>query len=156
MAQNHPDYKELLQLLNESKVDYLIVGGFAVMKYGEPRYTKDLDLWVRNSAPNSRRLVEALKKFGAPLEHDGITPATFTEKQIVYQIGIAPVRIDILTEITGVEFAHAWKNRVPSSFFSVPVHFISQADLETNKRALGRASDLQDLTRNTGKRKRNN
>ena len=157
MAQNHPNYRELLQLLNESKVEYLIVGGFAVMKYSEPRYTKDLDLWVRNSARNSRRLVEALKKFGAPLEHDGITPATFTEKQIVYQIGIspAPVRIDILTEITGVEFAHARKNRVPSSFFGVPVHFISQADLETNKRALGRANDLEDLKWNTGKRKRN-
>ena len=133
MAQS-PDYRELLQLLNEFNVDYLIVGGFAVMKYSEPRYTKDLDLWVRNSAPNSRRLVAALKKFGAPLQHDGITADTFTEKQIVYQIGIAPVRIYILTEITGVEFAHAWKNRVPSSFFKVPVHFISQADLETSVR----------------------
>lgn len=153
MAQS-PDYRELLQLLNEFKVDYLIVGGFAVMKYSEPRYTKDLDLWVRNTAPNSRRLVAALKKFGAPLQHDGITADTFTEKQIVYQIGIAPVRIDILTEITGVEFAHAWKNRVPSSFFNVPVHFISQADLETNKRALGRASDVRDLKRNTEERKR--
>ena len=153
MAQS-PDYRELLQLLNEFKIDYLIVGGFAVMKYSEPRYTKDLDLWVRNTAPNSRRLVAALKKFGAPLQHDGITADTFTEKQIVYQIGIAPVRIDILTEITGVEFAHAWKNRVASSFFNVPVHFISQADLETNKRALGRASDVRDLKRNTEKRKR--
>jgi len=79
MAEN-PHYKELLQLLNEFEVEYLIVGGFAVMKYGEPRYTKDLGLWVGNSAQNSRRLVEALKKFGAPLDHDGITPETFTEK----------------------------------------------------------------------------
>ena len=61
------------------------------MKYSEPRHTKDLDLWLRNSAPNSRRLVEALEKFGAPLEHDGITADTFAEKQIVYRIGIAPV-----------------------------------------------------------------
>jgi hypothetical protein len=67
MAEN-PHYKELLQLLNEFEVEYLIVGGFAVMKYGEPRYTKDLNLWVRNSAQNSLRVVEALKKFGAPLE----------------------------------------------------------------------------------------
>jgi hypothetical protein len=135
MVEN-PDYKELLQLLNEFEVDYLIVGGFAVMKYGEPRYTKDLDLWTDNSAANSHRLVHALKKFGAPLEHDGITPDTFTEKQVVYQIGIAPVRIDILTQITGVEFADAWKNRVPSTFFGVRVHFISQEDLEINKRAI--------------------
>jgi hypothetical protein len=72
-------------------------GGFAVMKYGEPRYTKDLDVWVHSSASNSLRVVEALKKFGAPLENDGITAKAFREKQAVYQIGIAPVRIDILT-----------------------------------------------------------
>jgi hypothetical protein len=140
-----PHYKELLQLLNEFEVEYLIVGGYAVMKYGEPRYTKDLDVWVHNSAQNSSRVVEALKKFGAPLEHDRITPDTFAEKQVVYQIGVAPVRIDILTEITGVEFADAWKKRVESTFFGVPVHFISLDDLRTNKRALGRDSDLKDL-----------
>src|SRR5437588_12421962 len=92
----------LLQLLNEFEVEYLIVGGFAVMKYGEPRYTKDLDVSVHDSPHNSLRVVRALKKFGAPLEHDAITAETFAEKQVVYQIGIAPVRIDILTDITGV------------------------------------------------------
>jgi hypothetical protein len=144
-----PHYKELLQLLNEFQVEYLIVGGFAVMKYGEPRYTKDLDVWVHNSAQNSLRVVEALKKFGAPLEHDGITAQTFSEKQVVYQIGVAPMRIDILTEITGVEFSDAWKRRVASTFFGVPVHFISLDDLVTNKRALGRSSDLKDLKQNS-------
>ncbi len=147
MAEN-PDYKELLQVLNECEVDYLIVGGFAVMKYGEPRYTKGLDLWVENSAQNSVRLVRALTKFGAPLEHDGITAETFTENQVVYQIGIAPVRVDILTSITGVDFDNAWKNRVASTFFGVAVNFISQVDLETNKRTLGRGTDLEDLKRN--------
>jgi len=137
-----PDYRELLQLLNEFQVEYLIVGGFAVMKYGEPRYTKDLDVWIHNSLQNCIRVIGALRKFGAPLDNDGITAETFSEKQVVYQIGIAPVRIDILTKITGVEFADAWKNRVPSTFFGVPVHFISLGDLEANKRALGRASDL--------------
>ena len=140
-----PHYKELLQLLNEFEVEYLIVGGFAVMKYSEPRYTKDLDVWVRNSAQNSARVIQALKKFGAPLAHDGITAETFTEKQVVYQIGVAPVRIDILTEITGVAFADAWRKRVPSTFFGVPVHFISFDDLMANKQALGRSSDLKDL-----------
>ena len=99
-------------------------------------------------AHNSLRVVGALKKFGAPLEHDGITAETFTEKQVVYQIGIAPVRIDILTEITGVEFPDAWKKRVTSTFFGVPVHFISLDDLVTNKKALGRSSDLKDLKQN--------
>ncbi len=143
-----PHYKELLQLLNEFEVEYLIVGGFAVMKYGEPRYTKDLDVWVHNSAQNSLRLVEALKKFGAPIEHDGITAGTFTEKQIVYQIGVAPVRIDILTEITGVEFSKAWEERVAGTFFGIPAHFISINDLMANKQALGRSSDLKDLKQN--------
>ena len=147
MAEN-PHYKELLQLLNEFEVEYLIVGGFAVMKYGEPRYTKDLDVWVNNSSQNSDRVVAALKKFGAPLDHDGISAETFTEKQVVYQIGIAPVRIDILTGITGVEFSNAWKKRVASTFFGVPVHFISLDDLTTNKEALGRSSDLKDLKQN--------
>ena len=106
-----PHYRELLQLLNEFEVEYLIVGGFAVMKYSEPRYTKDLDVWVHNSTQNSARLVEALKKFGAPLEHDGVTTETFTDKQVVYQIGIAPVRIDVLTEITGVDFSMRGETR---------------------------------------------
>jgi predicted nucleotidyltransferase len=147
MAEN-PHYRELLQLLNEFEVEYLIVGGYAVMKYGEPRYTKDLDVWVHNSPQNSLQVVGALKKFGAPLEHDGITAETFTEKQVVYQIGIAPVRIDVLTEITGVEFLDAWRKRVASTFFGVPVHFISLDDLLVNKQALGRSSDLKDLKRN--------
>jgi predicted nucleotidyltransferase len=138
----------LLQLLNEFEVEYLIVGGFAVMKYGEPRYTKDLDIWVHNSPQNSVRVVGALKKFGAPLDHDGITAETFTEKQVVYQIGIAPVRIDILTEITGVQFPDAWSGRVASTFFGVPVHLISLDDLVANKQALGRSSDLKDLKQN--------
>jgi Nucleotidyl transferase of unknown function (DUF2204) len=141
-------YKELLQLLNESQVEYLIVGGFAVMKYGEPRYTKDLDVWIRNSQQNSVRVVDALKKFGAPLEHDGINAETFTDKQVVYQIGVAPVRVDVLTGITGVEFDDAWKKRVAGTFFGVPVHFISLDDLTTNKQALRRSSDLKDLKQN--------
>ena len=115
MAEN-PHYKELLQLLNEFEVEYLIVGGFAVMKYSEPRYTKDLDVWVHNSRQNPLRVVEALKKFGAPIDRDRVTAETFTDKQVVYQIGIAPVRIDILTDITGVKFPDAWRKRVASTF----------------------------------------
>jgi len=149
-----PHYRELLQLLNEFEVEYLIVGGFAVMKYGEPRYTKDLDVWVHNSAENSRRVVEALKEFGAPIARDGINQLTFAGKQVVYQIGIAPVRIDILTEITGVEFSDAWRKKAPGTFFGLPVHFISLDDLAKNKRALGRSSDLKDLKQRPKRSKR--
>ncbi|MGB8886425.1 MAG: nucleotidyltransferase [Candidatus Korobacteraceae bacterium] len=149
MAEN-PHYRELLQLLNQFEVEYLIVGGFAVMKYSEPRYTKDLDVWVHNSRQNALRVVEALKEFGAPLDKDKVTAETFADKQVVYQIGIAPVRIDILTDITGVRFPDAWRKRVASTFFGIPVHFIALDDLVANKRALGRSSDLKDLKRNPG------
>ena len=109
----HPHYKELLQVLNDFEVQYLIVGGYAVMKYGEPRYTKDLDVWVENSPENSERVVAALRKFGAPVEHDKITAETFSHQRVVYQIGVAPIRVDVLTEVTGVEFRRAWDNVEP-------------------------------------------
>ncbi len=141
-----PRLQKLLRLLGELEVEYLIVGGFAVMKYGEPHYTKDLDVWVRNSVQNSIRVVEALAKFGTPLDHGGINAGT--EKQLFYQIGVALARLDILTEITGVEFSDAWSKRVASTLFGVPVHFISLDDLVTNKQALGRSGELKDLKRN--------
>jgi predicted nucleotidyltransferase len=140
-----PHFKELLQLLNEFEVRYLIVGGYAVMKYTEPRYTKDLDVWIENSAENSSRIFGVLKKFGAPLESDGITQATFTRGDLTYQIGVAPVRIDILTHITGVEFSSAWNTRVRATLFGLPVHFISLDHLIANKKATGRSSDLDQL-----------
>src|SRR5258708_12703813 len=99
MAEN-PHYRELLQLLNEFEVEYLIVGGFAVMKYGEPRYTKDLDVWVHNSSENSERVIAALKKFGAPLDHDGIRPETFSGTQFLYHIRFTPLPVHILTYST--------------------------------------------------------
>jgi hypothetical protein len=140
-----PRLQTLLCLLNELEVEYLIVGGFAVMKYGEPRYTKDLDVWVRNSAKNSVCVVEALAKCGIPLDHDGINAGT--EKQVCCQIGVARARTDVLTEITGVEFSDAWSKRVASTFFGVPVHFISLDDLVTDKQAMGRSDDLKDMKR---------
>ena len=140
-----PHFKQLLQLLNELKVRYLIVGGYAVMKYSEPRYTKDLDNWIEASTENSARVFEALQKFGAPLESDGISAQTFTDAEITYQIGIAPLRIDILTKITGIDFPLAWNDRIEGSIFGAPVHFISLDHLIANKRAVGRSSDLEQL-----------
>src|ERR1700728_3580249 len=93
------NFKELLLLLNGCLVEYLIVGGYAVMRYSEPRFTKDLDIWVGRSPANSTRVFAALARFGAPLRHDGVTEETFSGDQTVYQIGVPPVRVDILTSI---------------------------------------------------------
>lgn len=144
MAEN-PDFKELLRAFNEKKAEYLIVGGYAVMKYTEPRFTKDLDIWIRNSLANAKSVYQALAEFGAPLRQDGLSPEDFASKDMTYQIGIAPVRIDILTHISGIQFGEAWGNRVASTFFGIPVHFISLRDLITNKKSAGRSSDLEQL-----------
>jgi hypothetical protein len=140
-----PHYRELLHTFNDFGVEYLLVGGYAVMKYTEPRFTKDLDLWVSHTPQNALRLFHALAKFGAPLKQDGVTPETFTKDEVVYQIGVAPVRIDISTHIDGLTFDIAWPKRVPGSIFGVAVNFISLSDLITNKRAAGRTSDLAHL-----------
>lgn len=144
MAEN-PCFRDLLHSFENFRVEYLIVGGYAVMKYTEPHYTKDLDLWVRNSPENSRKVYDALAAFGAPLQADQVTPETFTTERIAYQIGVAPVRIDILTSIDGVTFDDAWPNRVHSSLLGIPASFISVDDLIANKRAAGRATDLEQL-----------
>src|SRR5439155_4083201 len=105
MAEN-PHYRELLQLLNEFEVRYLVVGGYAVMKYTEPRYTKDLDVWVEASPENARAVFAALRKFGAPLAN--ITAVDFAKEGCIYQMGRPPARVDVLTSIEGVRFADAW------------------------------------------------
>src|ERR1700685_4662488 len=102
------NFKELLLLLNDCLVEYLVVGGYAVMRYSEPRFTKDLDIRVGASSDNSRRAFAALARFGAPLAHDGVTEETFSVEQTVYQIGVAPVRVDILTSISGCVFPDSW------------------------------------------------
>ena len=140
-----PDFKELLRLFSEKKVEYLIVGGYAVMKYTEPRFTKDLDLWIRNSRENAEKVYQALAEFGAPLQNDGLVPEDFMGDGMTYQIGVAPIRVDVLTHISGIQFPEAWQNRVASTFFGVPTHFIALRDLITNKKAAGRSADLQQL-----------
>ncbi len=140
-----PDFKELLRAFNEEEADYLIVGGYAVMKYTEPLFTKDLDVWVRDSPDNAAKVYRALAEFGAPLDKDGLVPADFASDDMTYQIGVEPTRINILTHVSGVTFADAWQNRVASTFFGLPVYFISLGDLIVNKRAAGRTTDLDQL-----------
>jgi|SRR5579863_3695797 len=150
-----PDFKELLRAFNEEQAEYLIIGGYAVMKYTEPRFTKDLDVWVRNSPQNAAKVHRALTEFGAPLQKDGLTPADFASDDMTYQIGVEPVRIDILTHISGIQFADAWQNRVAGTFFEVPVYFISLRDLIVNKRAAGRTGDLEQLEPLLGEMRKN-
>jgi hypothetical protein len=136
------DFKDLLNLFNAYRVKYLIIGGYAVIKYTEPRYTKDLDLWIRADAKNANAVFQALKDFGAPLT--GLTPADFAEEGYFYQMGLPPVRVDILMSISGLTFDEAWPRRVKADFDGVPVRFIDRQDLIASKLATGRPQDLID------------
>ena len=141
------DFRELLSIFNEESVEYLVVGAHAVGFYAEPRYTKDIDIWVRPSPENAGRVYRALTRFGAPLK--GISHATFADEGLIYQMGVAPNRIDIMMGIAGVEFASAWANRVESTYDSVPMHIIGKQDLIQAKKACGRKQDELDLERLT-------
>ena len=136
------DFKDLLKLFGDCRVEYLIIGGYAVIRYTEPRYTKDLDLWVRADPQNAAAVYRALAEFGAPL--DGLTADDFAHEGYFYQMGVAPVRVDILMSITGLNFADAWDRRVEVDFDGVPTLFISRRDLIIAKRASARPQDLID------------
>jgi hypothetical protein len=146
------DFKDLLKLFAGAGVRYMVVGGYAVTEHTEPRYTKDLDLWVDNSDENAERVVAALREFGAPLldatVHDFTVPTT------VYQIGLPPSRIDILMSLEGLDFGDSWNRRKNSIVAEIPVAYISLADLIVNKELAGRPQDLidaQNLRRQLGK-----
>jgi len=137
------DFKELLNALNEYEVKYLVIGGYAVMLYTEPRFTKDLDIWVEATQENGRRVYAALARFGAPLA--GVTAADFSQQGLFYQMGRPPVRVDILTSVTGMQFEEAWPKRVEKDFGGVRTFFLSREDLIQIKTALGRPQDLLDV-----------
>jgi hypothetical protein len=139
----HSDFRDLLRLFNAHKVRYLVIGGYAVMKYTEPRYTKDLDVWVEATPRNAKAVFKALRKFEAPLAN--LTEADFATEGFFYQMGRPPARVDILMSIRGVLFADAWSNRVVSDFDGVTGYVISRKDLIANKKAVGRPQDLVDL-----------
>jgi len=129
-------FRAMLAALNENGVAYLVVGAHALAVHGHVRATKDLDIWVRPEAANAARLLKALGAFGAPL-HD-LSKAELSTPGIVFQVGVPPVRIDIVTSIDGVGFDAAWEARVQSRFVDQPVAVLSRAHLIANKRAAGR------------------
>jgi len=128
--------------LEKYKVRYLVVGGYAVMRYTEPHFTKDLDLWVSTDADNSNAVYEALREFGAPLK--GLAPADFTQEGYFYQMGNPPFRLDVMMSIPGVTFEKAWANREMVQLEGLVVPFISKADLIKAKEVSGRPQDLID------------
>ncbi len=136
------DFSDLLNLFNANNVKYLIIGGYAVIQYAEPRYTKDLDIWVSVNIDNAAVVYKALKEFGAPLV--GLTEADFSEEGFFYQMGRPPMRVDILMGIPGVSFDQAWRQHVEVDFDGLLVKFISREDLIASKKASGRPQDLID------------
>ncbi len=138
-----PDFKELLKIFRKYEVRYLVVGGYAVMKYSEPRFTKDLDLWIDANKENAEKLFNALQEFGAPLRN--LSPDDFTKEEYFYQMGRAPFRLDILMSIPGVEFPSAWEHREIVELEGVEIPFISKGDLIRSKKASGRPQDLIDM-----------
>ena len=136
-------FKELLKKLNEHQVRYLIVGAYAVMKYTEPRYTKDLDVWVDPTPENATRVFKALADFGAPMTE--VTHTDFTNPELVFQVGIAPQRIDVIMAVKGLTFPEAWSRRVNADFEEETINLICKADLIISKEAAGRPQDLIDL-----------
>jgi len=140
------DLKELLSIFNDQRVKYLIVGGYAVSYHAEPRATKDIDILVKPDPENAKAIYAALTKFGAPLQ--GLTADDFIERDKFFRMGRAPVMVDILPEITGVDFDCAWQKRVeavidPATGLTAP--FISSDDLIAAKLAAGRPQDIADV-----------
>lgn len=137
------DFKELLATLAAEEVRYLVVGGYAVIHYAQPRYTKDLDIWLDASPENARRLMKAFERFG--LSSFGLTEEDFAEKGTQLNIGMPPTAIDFLTSLPGLEFDVAWRNRNVSEEDGVEVFYLSSDHLLLAKRAAGRAQDLADI-----------
>ena len=137
------DFRDLLAEFNAAGVEFLVVGAHALAAHGLVRATKDLDLWVRPSSSNAVRILEALRRFGAPL-HD-LTPDDLAEPGVVFQIGVEPVRIDLLTDIDGVTYEDAWSGRLQATFGDQIVSVIGRSELIQNKRAAGRDQDLVDV-----------
>lgn len=148
----HSDFKELLRIFNAHGVRYLVVGGYAVMEYTEPRFTKDLDLWVARDPDNAAAVYQALDEFGAPM--GSVSVEDFAHEGNVYQIGVSPVRIDVLMSIEAVEFEEAWERRVERPIGDLTVPILSREDLMRNKRATGRPQDRIDARNLAGPSRR--
>lgn len=139
----NPDFVDLLRAFAAADVRFLIVGAYALAHHGRPRATGDLDVWVEPTSENALRVMRALAAFGAPLL--ALKEDDFARPGIVFQIGVPPGRIDVLTELTGITFADAWPEREAGRFGDLTVDFLGRVAFIRNKRATGRARDLGDV-----------
>ncbi len=140
------DYKEMLQILQNQDVDFILVGAYALAAQGYPRSTLDIDIWVDPTRENSMKVFKALSEFGAPL--DEIGPNSFEQKGIMFQIGVAPCRIDIITEISGdIDFQSARNRANQVKIEDISLNILSIEDLIKNKEATGRPKDIEDANR---------
>ena len=137
------DYTDMFKCLNKAGVDYMLVGGWAVNMYGYIRATVDLDVWILANADNAKKVYSAVAEFGAPVAE--MKPEDFAEYGMIFQIGVAPCRVDIISKISGVTYADAVTRAVPKTIDGIPVRIISLEDLIANKKASGRAKDLADV-----------
>jgi hypothetical protein len=139
------DFIEMIRALIDAGAEFLVVGAHAMAVHGVPRATGDFDIWVRPSRENAERILNALREFGAPVAEHGITIPDLEAPDTVYQIGLPPRRIDLMTGISGVEFEDAWESRVFVHLEGHQVPVIGRSELIQNKRASGRTKDLVDL-----------
>lgn len=137
------DYGDMLSALNDAGVEWLLIGGYAVIAHGYPRLTKDIDIWVRPTKENATRVLRALAAFGAP-DH-GVSIDDLSRSGSVVQFGVPPCRIDIVTSAQALTFEAAWAHRVTQEVDGIRVHILSLDDLLANKRSVGRPGDLADV-----------
>lgn len=137
------EYKEFVELLNANEAEYIVVGAYAVARYGYVRATGDIDIWVNATPENAQRVIRTLQQFG--LGGLGYSIADFTTPDTIVQLGVAPLRIDLLTSVDGVEFTTCYAQREIRVLDEVPINFISLADLRRNKASTGRLKDQLDL-----------
>lgn len=138
-----PDFKEFLRLLNDKKIEYLLIGGYAVGYHGYPRATNDMDIWIAIEAKTAKLMVLTLKEFG--FDAPELSEQLFLKENNIIRMGIAPIRIEILTSISGVTFDECYKKRVVDTIDGIEVSIINLEQLRINKKASGRHKDLDDL-----------
>jgi len=138
-----PDFKELLELLNAHKVEFIVVGAYALAFHGVPRFTGDIDIFVKPDPKNAEKILAALEEFGfGSLD---LTTSDFQDPDKVVQLGVAPVRVDLITSLTGLSWQQAHSGKVEGTYGDVPVYYLGRKEFLANKKALGRKRDLADL-----------
>ena len=139
----NPDFKDILSCLKDERVEFIIVGAYALAAHGFPRATGDIDIWVRNNSENAQKIMRALVAFGAPVSQ--LSEEDFTAPDVIVQLGVEPCRIDLLTGIDGVRFDEAWQNKVSITIDDLKIYILSKEDLLRNKLATGRDKDQGDI-----------